>query len=59
MTLDKLLVIGSQALHGSISTKLPKEAERSVEVEVLSERLDKVDGLEDAVRALVAVRINL
>ena len=31
---NELLVIGSQALHASVSTDLPEEAQRSVEVEV-------------------------
>ena len=29
---DEILVIGSQALHGSIATELPPEAARSIEV---------------------------
>lgn len=31
---DELLVIGSQALHGSVEDELPEEALRSVEVDV-------------------------
>jgi hypothetical protein len=31
---DEVLVIGSQALHGSVKRSLPEEAERSVEVDV-------------------------
>ena len=33
---DELLVIGSQALHGSLESDLPDEALRSVEVEAWS-----------------------
>ena len=31
---NEVLVIGSQALHGSVTGDLPKEAQRSVEVDV-------------------------
>jgi hypothetical protein len=39
---NELLVIGSQALHASVSTNLPEEAQRSVEVDVAV--LGDVDG---------------
>jgi len=38
---DEILVIGSQALHGSIAAELPPEAARSIEVDVAA--LDDVD----------------
>jgi hypothetical protein len=39
---EEVLVIGSQALHASNPTKFPKEAERSVEVDIAA--LDDADG---------------
>ena len=39
---DELVVIGSQALHGTVSTELPEAAQRSVEVDVVA--IDDVDG---------------
>jgi hypothetical protein len=48
--IDELLVIGSQALHGSVEGDLPEEALRSVEVDVAAfedpegRRADLVDG---------------
>lgn len=42
---DELLVIGSQALHGSLDDPLPPEAARSVEVDIA------VPGDEDGTRA--------
>lgn len=39
---DELMVIGSQALHATVSTELPEAAQRSVEVDVVA--LDDVDG---------------
>jgi hypothetical protein len=47
---DEILVIGSQALHGSVAGDLPPEALRSVEVDVAvpgdrdGEKADLVDG---------------
>ena len=47
---DELLVIGSQALHGSVEGDLPEEALRSVEVDVAAledpkgEKADLIDG---------------
>lgn len=47
---EELIVIGSQALHASISSELPDEAQRSVEVDILpvddpdSSRADLIDG---------------
>jgi len=32
----EILVIGSQAIHGSISGDVPAEAERSVEVDIVA-----------------------
>jgi hypothetical protein len=40
--ITEVLVIGSQALHASVSTDLPEEAQRSVEVDVAV--LGDVDG---------------
>ena len=40
---DEVLVIGSQALHGSVTGQLPEEAARSVEVDVAAMR-DDPDG---------------
>lgn len=39
---NEILVIGSQALHGANPKNFPKEAERSVEVDIAS--LDDADG---------------
>ncbi|MGW8265936.1 MAG: DUF6036 family nucleotidyltransferase [Longimicrobiales bacterium] len=47
---DELLVIGSQALHGSVESDLPEEALRSVEVDVAAledpegRKADLIDG---------------
>lgn len=47
---DELLVIGSQAIHGSLRAGMPPEAERSVEVDIVplhdpaGEQADLVDG---------------
>ena len=47
---DELLVIGSQALHASISTELPPEAARSVEADIAAlddpdqDKADLIDG---------------
>ncbi len=47
---DEILVIGSQALHGSIATELPPEAARSIEVDVAAledeydRKADLIDG---------------
>lgn len=47
---SELLVIGSQAIHGSISGELFEEAERSVEVDIAvfddpdSAKADLIDG---------------
>ena len=47
---DEIIVIGSQALHGTVDGELPEEAARSVEVEVAvagdvdGEMADLVDG---------------
>lgn len=47
---NELLVIGSQALHASISTDLPPEALRSVEADIVAlddpgqEKADLIDG---------------
>ena len=47
---DELLVIGSQALHGSVAGALPEEALRSVEVDVAAledpegRKADLIDG---------------
>ena len=47
---DELLVIGSQALHGSVEGDLPEEALRSVEVDVAAlgdpegKKADLIDG---------------
>jgi hypothetical protein len=47
---DELLVIGSQALHGSFEEPLPEEATRSVEVDIAAlddpegRRADLIDG---------------
>ena len=47
---EEVLVIGSQALHGSVPDDLPEEALRSVEVDVVAledpdgSRADLVDG---------------
>lgn len=47
---DDILVIGSQALHGSIEGDLPREAERSIEVDIAvpgdvsGEKADLIDG---------------
>ncbi|OGQ79094.1 MAG: hypothetical protein A2289_03000 [Deltaproteobacteria bacterium RIFOXYA12_FULL_58_15] len=48
---DKLLIIGSQALHGSISKEVPEEAERSVEVDiaVFGDKGDKADLVDGAI----------
>lgn len=46
----KILVIGSQAIHGSISGDLPAEAERSIEVDIVAfdvanaRKADLIDG---------------
>jgi len=46
----EILVIGSQAIHGSISGDLPAEAERSVEVDIVAfddanaRKADLIDG---------------
>ncbi len=46
----EILVIGSQAIHGSISGDLPAEAERSVEVDIVAfndadaKKADLIDG---------------
>ena len=48
--IDDILVIGSQALHGSIERDLPREAERSIEVDVAvpgdvsGKKADLIDG---------------
>lgn len=48
---DAILVIGSQALHGSVSADLPPEALRSIEVDVAiagdasGELADLIDGV--------------
>ena len=42
LDVDEVLIIGSQALHGSISGDLPPEASRSIEVDVAA--LDDIDG---------------
>lgn len=39
---DEILVIGSQALHGSVDGRLPEEVTRSVEVDVVA--MDDPDG---------------
>ena len=39
---DELMVIGSQALHATVSTELPEAAQRSVEVDVVA--LDDAEG---------------
>jgi len=39
---DELMVIGSQALHATVSAELPEAAQRSVEVDVVA--LDDVEG---------------
>lgn len=39
---DEVLVIGSQAIHGSVVSPLPEEAVRSVEVDIAA--LDDPDG---------------
>ncbi len=36
LDVDELLVIGSQALHGSVSGDLPPEATRSIEVDIVA-----------------------
>jgi hypothetical protein len=47
---SEILVIGSQAIHGSISGDLPAEAERSVEVDIVAfddanaRKADLIDG---------------
>lgn len=47
---SEILVIGSQAIHGSISGDLPAEAERSVEVDIVAfddddaSKADLIDG---------------
>lgn len=47
---SELLVIGSQAVHGSITGELPAEAERSIEVDIVpfddpdSAKADLIDG---------------
>ncbi|MGH9038859.1 MAG: hypothetical protein ACRDZ3_01365 [Acidimicrobiia bacterium] len=47
---NEVLVIGSQALHGSVARNLPPEAERSVEVDVAAlddpdeRKADLIDG---------------
>lgn len=47
---NELIVIGSQAVHASISSTLPEEAQRSVEVDILpiddpdSSQADLIDG---------------
>ena len=47
---NEVLVIGSQAIHGSISGDLPEEAERSVEVDIAAfgdtkaRKADLIDG---------------
>jgi hypothetical protein len=47
---DEILVIGSQALHGSVEERLPEEALRSVEVDIAvpgsedGEDADLIDG---------------
>ncbi len=47
---NELLVIGSQALHGSVTGELPEEASRSIEVDVAAmhdddgRRADLIDG---------------
>ncbi|MGD2124136.1 MAG: hypothetical protein PVJ76_20470, partial [Gemmatimonadota bacterium] len=47
---DELLVIGSQALHGSVESDLPEEALRSIEVDVAAfqdpegRKADLIDG---------------
>lgn len=47
---DEILVVGSQALHGSVAGDLPEEALRSVEVDVAAledpdgSRADLIDG---------------
>lgn len=47
---SEILVIGSQAVHGSISGDLPAEAERSVEVDIVAfddadaSKADLIDG---------------
>jgi hypothetical protein len=45
----ELLVIGSQALHGSVSGKLPPEALRSVEVDVAALKGDPDGKLADLI----------
>jgi hypothetical protein len=42
LDVDEVIVIGSQALHASMATDLPREATRSVEVDVAV--ADDVDG---------------
>lgn len=39
---NELIVIGSQAIHGTLHSKLPAEAERSVEVDIVP--IDDPDG---------------
>jgi hypothetical protein len=46
---DEVLVIGSQALHGSVSGALPPEAARSVEVDIASMREDPDGTLADLI----------
>ena len=47
---SEILVIGSQAIHGSVSGALPAEAERSVEVDIVAfddadaRKADLIDG---------------
>lgn len=50
LAVDELIVIGSQAVHASMASELPAEAQRSVEVDILpiddpdSSRADLIDG---------------
>ncbi len=39
---DEVLVVGSQAIHGSVGANIPPEAQRSVEVDIVP--FDDVDG---------------
>lgn len=45
----EVLVIGSQALHGSVSGDLPPEAARSVEVDIASMRKDPEGAMADLI----------
>src|SRR3990172_5187771 len=46
---NEVLVIGSQALHASVTGELPREAERSVEVDVAAMRNDADGAMADLI----------